>query len=58
MVMGGGFVVTSSCQRILFTVDGCGVIGRMGEVVLRDSEGHPLLVLQKKVISENRCSEI
>uniref|UniRef100_A0A7N0UMZ3 Uncharacterized protein n=1 Tax=Kalanchoe fedtschenkoi TaxID=63787 RepID=A0A7N0UMZ3_KALFE len=48
MVMGGGFVVTDCSQRTLFRVDGCGVIGKMGEVVLRDGQGHPLLLLQRK----------
>ncbi|KAL9684262.1 hypothetical protein QQ045_021697 [Rhodiola kirilowii] len=48
VVMGGGFVVTDCSQRTLFKVDGCGVTGKMGEVVLRDSQGHPLLVVQRK----------
>uniref|UniRef100_A0A7N0VCV5 Uncharacterized protein n=1 Tax=Kalanchoe fedtschenkoi TaxID=63787 RepID=A0A7N0VCV5_KALFE len=48
VVMGGGFVVTDCSHWTLFRVDGCGVIGKMGEVVLRDGQGHPLLLLQRK----------
>lgn len=49
MVMGGGFVVTDCSQRTLFKVDGCGVVGKMGEVVLSDAHGLPLFLLQRKV---------
>ncbi|CAM8972014.1 unnamed protein product [Rhodiola kirilowii] len=48
VVMGGGFVVTDCSHRTLFRVDGCGLVGKMGEVVLRDALGQPLLVLQRK----------
>ncbi|KAL0346776.1 UNVERIFIED_CONTAM: protein LURP-one-related 6 [Sesamum calycinum] len=36
---GGGFVVADYCQRVVFSVDGCGVLGRKEELILRDGEG-------------------
>lgn len=49
VVMGGGFVVMDCSQRTLFRVNGCGVLGKMGEVVLMDVHGLPLLSFQQKV---------
>ena len=50
VVNGGGFVVTDcSCQRVVFRVDGCGVHGTKGELVLRYGDGVALLLMRKKV---------
>ncbi|KAK7291795.1 hypothetical protein RIF29_07221 [Crotalaria pallida] len=49
VVNGGGFVVTDcSSQRVVFRVDGCGVLGTKGELMLRDGDGEPLLLLRRK----------
>ncbi|CAN8270650.1 unnamed protein product [Cochlearia groenlandica] len=48
VVNGGGFVVTDSKEKIVFKIDGCGVLGTRGELVLRDSHGHELLIVHKK----------
>ncbi|KAL9153928.1 hypothetical protein ABFS82_10G080200 [Erythranthe guttata] len=45
---GGGFAVADSKQRVVFTVDGCGVIGRKEELILRDGEGNSLLLIRRK----------
>lgn len=48
-VNGGGFVVTDCTQKVVFRVDGCGVVGAKGELILRDSDGDPLLLIRRKV---------
>ncbi|KAE8689137.1 Protein LURP-one-related 6 [Hibiscus syriacus] len=48
VVNGGGFVVTNCSQVIVFRVDGCGVLGTKGELVLRDAKGDALLLIRRK----------
>ncbi|GMI97860.1 hypothetical protein like AT2G05910 [Hibiscus trionum] len=48
VVNGGGFVVTNCSQMVVFRVDGCGVLGTKGELVLRDGNGDPLLLIRRK----------
>ncbi|XP_058213493.1 protein LURP-one-related 6-like [Rhododendron vialii] len=48
VVNGGGFVVTDCTQKVVFRVDGCGILGKDGEVVLRDAEGDSLLLIRRK----------
>ena len=49
-VNGGGFVVTDcSTQKVAFRVDGCGVLGKKGELILREGDGDALLVMRRKV---------
>ncbi|XP_015060930.1 protein LURP-one-related 6 [Solanum pennellii] len=49
VVNGGGFIVTNNCtQNVVFKVDGCGILGKKDEVILRDSDGHTLLLIRKK----------
>jgi hypothetical protein len=50
-VTGGGFVVTDREQRVVFSVDGCGIIGASGQLVVRDGDGTAILFIYKKVIS-------
>ena len=50
VVHGGGFVVTNCSQKVVFRVDGCGVLGTKGELVLRDGNGDALLLIRRKVI--------
>ncbi|XP_050219037.1 protein LURP-one-related 6 [Mercurialis annua] len=47
-VNGGGFVVTDCSQKVVFRVDGCGVLGKQGELILRDANGDPLLLVRRK----------
>ncbi|KAE8735299.1 Protein LURP-one-related 16 [Hibiscus syriacus] len=47
-VNGGGFVVTNCSQLIVFRVNGCGVLGTKGELVLRDGNGDALLLIRRK----------
>ncbi|MED6119490.1 hypothetical protein PIB30_012397 [Stylosanthes scabra] len=49
VVNGGGFVV-SECgsQRVVFRVDGCGVHGTKGELLLRDANADALLLMRRK----------
>lgn len=50
VVNGGGFVVMdSSAQRVMFRVDGCGVRGKKGELILREGDGDALLLMLRKV---------
>lgn len=49
VVNGGGFVVTDCKENIVFKIDGCGVLGTKGELVLRDGDGNDLLLINKKV---------
>ncbi|XP_042507007.1 protein LURP-one-related 6-like [Macadamia integrifolia] len=48
VVNGGGFVVTDCSQKIIFKVDDCGTLGTKGEVILRDAEGEPVLLIRRK----------
>ncbi|KAM3693732.1 hypothetical protein ACJW30_07G006100 [Castanea mollissima] len=35
---GGGFVVTDCNQKVIFRVDGCGILGTKDELILRDGD--------------------
>ncbi|CAI9779865.1 unnamed protein product [Fraxinus pennsylvanica] len=48
VVNGGGFVVTDCKQRAIFSVDGCGILGKKEELILRDANGNPLLLIRRK----------
>ncbi|XP_021275429.1 protein LURP-one-related 6 [Herrania umbratica] len=48
VVNGGGFVVTDCSQKVVFRVDGCGVLGIKGELVLKDGNGDALLLIRRK----------
>ncbi|XVE97885.1 hypothetical protein REPUB_Repub03eG0057200 [Reevesia pubescens] len=48
VVNGGGFVVTDCSQKVVFRVDGCGVLGTKGKLVLRDGNGDALLLIHRK----------
>lgn len=50
-VNGGGFVVTDREQRVVFSVDGCGIIGASGQLIVRDGDGTAILFIHKKVSS-------
>jgi len=55
VVNGGGFVVMdSSGQRVLFRVDGCGVRGKKGDLILREGDGDALLLMLRKVYIYHR----
>ncbi|RCV46282.1 hypothetical protein SETIT_9G519000v2 [Setaria italica] len=47
-VNGGGFVVTDQDQRAVFSVDGCGIIGASGQLIVRDGDGNAILFIHKK----------
>lgn len=51
VISGGGFVVTDCSQNVIFRVDGCGILGRKGELILRDVCGEALLPIRLKVSS-------
>ncbi|XP_072980348.1 protein LURP-one-related 6 [Typha angustifolia] len=48
IVNGGGFVVTDSSQKIIFFVDGCGMLGAKGELMVKDGDGASILFIRKK----------
>ncbi|CAH2052233.1 unnamed protein product [Thlaspi arvense] len=48
VVNGGGFVVTDCKEKTVFKIDGCGVLGTRGELVLKDGDGNDLLLIHKK----------
>lgn len=48
-VNGGGFVVTDQNQRAVFSVDGCGILGASGQLIVRDGDGNAILFIHKKV---------
>ncbi|KAF3625079.1 Protein LURP-one-related 16 [Capsicum chinense] len=49
VVNGGGFIVTNNyTQNVVFKVDGCGILGKKNEVILKDGDGHDLLLIRKK----------
>lgn len=47
VVGGGGFVVMNCSQRVVFQVDGCGILGKKGELILRDSDGDAILLIRQ-----------
>ncbi|CAL1413902.1 unnamed protein product [Linum trigynum] len=48
-VTGGGFVVTEDpTQKVVFRVEGCGVLGSQGELMVRDGDGDALLLIRRK----------
>lgn len=51
MTNGGGFVVTDCNQKVIFKVDGCGILGIKDELILRDGDGDgdALLLIRRKV---------
>lgn len=49
VVNGGGFVVTDCTHKVIFRVDGCGVLGRKDELLLSDGNGNALLLIRRKV---------
>ena len=59
VINGGGFVVTDCSQKVLFKVDGCGVLGTRGELMVRDGDGVALLLIRRKVytlqLRDNKC---
>lgn len=55
IVNGGGLVVMNPDQNVVFSVDGCGILGIKGELVLRDGGGAPVLFIHKKVITFTPC---
>lgn len=48
-INGGGFVVTDCSQKVAFRVDGCGILGKKDELILRDGDGDALLLIRRKV---------
>ncbi|KAJ9687918.1 hypothetical protein PVL29_013914 [Vitis rotundifolia] len=48
VINGGGFVVTDCSQTVVFKVDGCGVLGTKGELIVRDGDGGALLLIRRK----------
>ncbi|CAN6680738.1 unnamed protein product [Malus baccata var. baccata] len=48
VINGGGFVVTDCGQKVSFKVDGCGILGKKDEMILRDSDGDALLLIRRK----------
>ncbi|KAL5537834.1 hypothetical protein UlMin_043723 [Ulmus minor] len=48
VINGGGFVVTDCSQKVIFRVDGCGILGTKDELILRDSDGEALLLIHRK----------
>ncbi|XP_010493173.1 PREDICTED: protein LURP-one-related 16-like isoform X2 [Camelina sativa] len=50
MVNGGGFVVSNNKQQVVFRVDGCGVLGTKGKLLLTNGDGVNLLLIRKMVI--------
>jgi hypothetical protein len=52
-VNGGGFVVTDQEQQIVFSIDGCGIIGANGQLIIRDGDDNAILFIHKKVKSES-----
>jgi hypothetical protein len=52
-VNGGGFVVTDLSHNVVFIVDGCGILGSKGEIMVKDGEGEPILFISKKVMDHN-----
>ena len=49
LISGGGFVVMDGYQRVIFRVEGCGILGVDGELIVRDGDGTAVLFIRKKV---------
>lgn len=49
VVNGGGFVVIDCNQNVIFRIDGCGILGKKNELILRDGDGIELLLIRRKV---------
>lgn len=56
VISGGGFVVTDCSQKVIFRVDGCGILGTKEELMLRDGDGDALLLIRRKVRSPADCT--
>jgi hypothetical protein len=52
-VNGGGFVVTDLSHNVVFVIDGCGILGSKGDLMVKDGEGEPILFISKKVMDNN-----
>lgn len=50
VVNGGGFVVTDLGNNVVFIVDGCGILGSKGELLVKDGDGEPILFISRKVM--------
>ncbi|KAJ1687291.1 hypothetical protein LUZ63_018681 [Rhynchospora breviuscula] len=48
LINGGGFVVMDGNQRVVFRVEGCGILGVNGELIVRDGDGTAVLFIRKK----------
>lgn len=48
VVYGGGFVVSECGHKVAFRAEGCGLLGKKGEIVLRDGNDDPLLLIRRK----------
>uniref|UniRef100_A0A0E0DEU2 Uncharacterized protein n=1 Tax=Oryza meridionalis TaxID=40149 RepID=A0A0E0DEU2_9ORYZ len=48
VVNGGGFVVTDLGNNVVFIVDGCGILGSKGELLVKDGDGEPILFISRK----------
>ncbi|KAM0953043.1 putative tubby-like protein [Dioscorea sansibarensis] len=48
VVNGGGFVVMNLGQKVVFSVDGCGILGSKGELIVRDGDGASTLFIHRK----------
>lgn len=43
---GGGLTVVDASQRLVFTVEGCGILGKKDELLLKDADGNALLLIR------------
>lgn len=48
VVNGGGFVVTDFSHNVVFIVDGCGILGSKGELMVKDGDGEQILFISRK----------
>lgn len=46
-------MVTNCDQKVVFSVDGCGILGKEEELILRDGKREALLLLRVKVIYDH-----
>jgi hypothetical protein len=53
VVNGGGFVVTDFSHNVVFIVDGCGILGSKGELMVKDGDGEQILFISRKVMDHN-----
>ena len=53
VVNGGGFVVTDFSHNVVFIVDGCGILGSKGELMVKDGDGEQILFISRKVMGHN-----